>query len=624
MLRQRLIRLKSAATPAEVDAVSDWSPLVLVLFLALAVPLGLSRLRRLQIPVVVGELVVGMIFGRTGLGVIDSNGLLSFFSLFGLSYLMFLSGMELDLGVLLQSRERRRSFTALLVYVAVLACSVAGSLYLERMGLVHSGLLVGFIIGSTALTVVVPVLKERGLLQTSFGQAVLTTAILLDFLSMLLVTVQISVRAGAAWHLLLGVGIFLLAAVLLRLAPRLRALWRRTESQVAQVGVRGAFALIVLFLGLSQLIGIEAVLGSFLAGVIGGAIFGGDAGEVRRTLDGIGYGFFIPIFFIQVGSTLDLRSFLGNPQGLSLAFWLLVVASLATLLPTLLLRLVMPWRSALSAALLLSTRLTVTIAGATVAFESHAIESSTMVAIVLMSIVSTLLWPALAQRLMPRPPGERSGVIILGGSRWSALAAAHLSARGEQVYWLGEATTAPAGVHVAASGGLLQAELRAAHGETAAALLALSADPARNVEACRTAQALGLSRTVALAGSDREEELRGEGIGCFLPEAAPLVVLEAMARAPLVLEMLSDGVGGAALRALRVESGAVDGRTLRELDLPREILLIGLERDGQRLLPRGDTRLARGDRLTALGTREELDRLERRLAGGSERQPVEV
>jgi Kef-type K+ transport system membrane component KefB/Trk K+ transport system NAD-binding subunit len=596
----------------------DWYPLVLVLLLAVAVPLGLSRVRRLQIPVVVGELVAGMIFGRTGFDIIPQTGLLSFFSLFGLSYLMFLSGMELDLGVFHGGRQRGRMGTSLAVYVGVLALSVLAALYLERLGMVHSGLLVGFIIGSTALTVVVPVLKERGILQTDYGQVVLTAAILLDFLSMLLVTVEVSLRAGAAWRLILGVGVFLLAAVLLRLAPALRQLWRRTESQVAQVGVRGAFGLIVLFLALSQLIGIEAVLGSFLAGVIAAAIAGRESEEVRRTLDGIGYGFFVPIFFIQVGSSLNLRGFLGNPHGITLSLLLLVAASAASLLPGLLLRFAMPWRSALSGALILSTRLTVTIAGATVAYEARAITSGTMIAIVLMSIVSSLLWPALAQRLMPSPPRERSGVIIQGGSTWSSLAAAHLRERGEEVRWIGDPDDAPAGVHVLRlrEGTGIAERLAAAHAETAAALLALSTDLSFNAELCRTAQQrFGLPRTVAIANEAEMDGLREEGIGCFRPEAAPLVVLEAMARAPLVLEMLSGGVGGAEIRTLRVDAAAVDGQTLRELDLPRELLLIGLERDGERLLPRGDTRVMRGDRVTALGTQGELARLALLLGG---------
>ena len=603
----------------------EWYPLVLVLLLAVAVPLGLSRLRRLQIPVVVGELVAGMLFGRSGLGIIPTNSLLSFFSLFGLSYLMFLSGMELDLGLLAGGRERRRTAMALAVYAGVLLLSVAGALYLQKLGLVHSGLVIGFIVGSTALTVAVPVLKERGLTQTGYGQAVLMTAILLDFLSMLLVTVQVSLRAGAAWRLLLGVGIFLLAAILLRLAPRLRALWRRTESQVAQVGVRGAFGLIVLFLALSQLIGIQAVLGSFLAGVIAAAIAGQESEEVRRTLDGIGYGFFVPIFFIQVGASLDLRSFLANPHSLALALLLLVIASGASLIPGLLLRLVMPWRSALSGALLLSTRLTVTIAGATVALKAHAITSQTMIAIVLMSIVSSLLWPALAQRLMPAPPQERCGVIVQGGSAWASLAAAHLRERGEEVLWLGDAEDAPAGVRVFPLDVAedVEARLRAAHANTAAALLALSEDTSFNTRMCRVAQQrFGMPRTVAIARADEMDALRSEGIGCFLPESAPLVVLEAMARAPLVLEMLSGGVGGAQLRTLRVDSGGVDGRALRNLDLPREVLLIGLERDGQRLLPRGETRLRRGDRLTALGTPAGLDLLAMLLAGRTDPLPT--
>jgi Trk K+ transport system NAD-binding subunit len=261
----------------------------------------------------------------------------------------------------------------------------------------------------------------------------------------------------------------------------------------------------------------------------------------------------------------------------------------------------------------------VTIAGATVALAAHAITSATMIAIVLMSIVSSLLWPALAQRLMPRPPRQRAGVIVQGGSTWAALAAAHLRERGEEVLWLGDPVEAPAGVRVLREVGQagVEALLRDANAGAAAALLALSTDTARNAELCRVGQQrFGLTRTVAMAGTEDIERLRAEGIGCFLPESAPLVVLEAMARAPLVLEMLSGGVGGAELQLLRVESPAIEGLAIRDLDLPREVLLIGLERDGQRLLPRGDTHIHRGDSLTALGTPAELERLAGLLRGG--------
>lgn len=613
----------------------QWTPLVLVILLGVTVPIGLSRLHRLRIPVVVGEIVAGMLFGRTGFGLIHTNGLLEFFSLFGLSYLMFLSGLELDLSLIgigdHTPRHGRVRFVSVALYLLVLAASVAGAFWLQSLGLIRHAGVTGFIIGSTALTVVVPVLKERGQIQTPFGQAVLAAAVLLDFLSMLLVTVAVGLRSGAAPRLLLGLGLFLLAALLLRSAPRLRRLWQRAESQAAQVGVRGAFALIVLFLALSQLIGIAAVLGSFLAGIIAAAIAGRESEDLRRTLDGIGYGFLIPVFFIVVGAGVNLHGFLSTNGNLLLVAALFAVSTVATVVPGVLLRLLMPWRSAFAGSLLLATRLTVTIAGATVAAAAHAITGNTLTAIVLMSIISALVLPALAQRLMPLPEGERSRIIIRGGSRWASLVAAQLHGQGEEVVWLGrpeEDRPSDGDLPREVLGPDLLAGLRAAGAERASVLLALGPDTEENADLCRRAQQFGIARAVALVQPAEAAALRSEGIGAFVPETAPLLVLQAMARAPLLFELLQGDAQEAQLRSYPVLSGQIAGRPLHALRLPAEVLLVSLERGGQRILPRGSTTLEIGDRLTALGAPPQLGQLESLLLGeasgrGALAQPIE-
>lgn len=595
----------------------QWTPLVIVMLLGLTVPIALSRLRRFQVPVVVGEIIAGMLFGRTGFGVVHMNALLQFFSVFGLSYLMFLSGLELDLSLIgigaARPEQRRVRIVSIALYLLILGFSLIGMYWLQSIGLIQHAAVAGIIIGSTALTVVVPVLKERGLLRTPFGQSVLAAAVLLDFVSMLLVTVAVGLRSGTAPRLLLGLGLFLLAALLLRSAPRLRRMWQRAESQAAQVGVRGAFALIVLFLALSQLIGIAAVLGSFLAGIIATAIAGRESEELRRTLDGIGYGFLIPVFFILVGAGVDLRGFFSGSGNLMLVVALFLVSTAATVVPGILLRLLMPWRSAFAGAILLATRLTVTIAGATVAAAAHAISGNTLTAIVLTCIISSLILPSLGQRLMPLPERERSRIIVRGGSRWASLVAAQIHGQGEDVVWLGrEADGWPSDSELPRHEltDNLSAALIGAGAEHAAVLLALGSDAAENVSLCRAARGFGISRTVALVGPGDEDGLRTEGIGAFVPDRAPLLVLQAMARAPVVFEMLQGEVQDAQLRSYTVTSPAVSGRPLYALRLPPEVLVVSLERGGQRIVPRGSTALESGDRLTALGPIGQLTGLE--------------
>ena len=164
-------------------------PLLLVILLAFIVPLALSRVRQLRLPVVVGEIIAGILVGRSGLGWVPSHdAVLDLLAQFGFVFFMFLVGMEFDfsnlgLGKPVRSRTSgsdRSSWNPAtlggLTFALTLALSTA-------IGL-----------GLTALGVVMPVLKERGLSAGHFGQTILIAALVADFATMLLITVVISAR----------------------------------------------------------------------------------------------------------------------------------------------------------------------------------------------------------------------------------------------------------------------------------------------------------------------------------------------------------------------------------------------------------------------------------------------
>jgi Kef-type K+ transport system membrane component KefB len=152
--------------------------LLLITGLAATVPLLASRLRRFHVPIVVLEILVGIVIGKSGLDLIEPSPALEFLAAFGFTYLMFLSGLEVDFATLMNSARApsdRRLGDLLSLGGAVFALTVGGGLVvafgLTQMGLIQSPLTMALILSTTSPGIVVPVLKERKLSGTQYGQS---------------------------------------------------------------------------------------------------------------------------------------------------------------------------------------------------------------------------------------------------------------------------------------------------------------------------------------------------------------------------------------------------------------------------------------------------------------------
>ncbi|MCB0228276.1 MAG: cation:proton antiporter, partial [Anaerolineae bacterium] len=171
-------------------------PLVIVLLLAFVVPILLSRFQR--VPVVVGEIVAGILVGPAFLGLVTETPILVFMQDIGLAFLMFLAGMEINLDQLLPSRNGKSAgdepqvvSSALVVYALTLALALAAGFLVVRSGAGGDTLLLAFVFTATSLGVVLPTLKERGMLSSRFGQFLLVSATLADFITIILLTVYV-------------------------------------------------------------------------------------------------------------------------------------------------------------------------------------------------------------------------------------------------------------------------------------------------------------------------------------------------------------------------------------------------------------------------------------------------
>ena len=301
--------------------------LLLITTLAALVPLLASRLRGWRIPIVIGEILAGMIIGTSGFNLVAPSPILDFLAEFGFVFLMFISGLEVDVSALTmpaleEEREpfwRAPLFLAIFSFILTLVGAFAIAFGLGKVGLVRSPLIMGLILSTTSLGIVVPVLKERGIAPTRYGQLMLVTALIADVVTLVLLSVAFGIlQKGFALQLILILSLLLLFAVFLRMGivvskvPGLRKVVQELSTATAQIRVRGAIALMVAWATLAHALGIEVILGAFLAGVIVRIIAGPEEAVLREKLDALGFGFFIPIFFISVGSRFDINVLIGS------------------------------------------------------------------------------------------------------------------------------------------------------------------------------------------------------------------------------------------------------------------------------------------------------------------------
>jgi CPA2 family monovalent cation:H+ antiporter-2 len=602
--------------------------LLLITALAAFVPLLASRLRRLRVPIVVGEILAGIIVGRSGLNLIEPSPALDFLATFGFTYLMFLSGLEVDFAALLALRDRTNGgwlTNPLILGFAVFVLTVAGGLVvalgLTQVGLIQNPLIMALILSTTSLGIVVPVLKERSLAGSQYGQSLLISALVADFVTLLLISFVVAVIShGLTFELLLVLlllGAFATLARVGQLAagnPRLRRLVEELSHATAQIRVRGAFALMVAFIVLAEWLGTEIILGAFLAGAIISLLAGREGSDLRMKMEAMGFGFFVPIFFIMVGVRFDLPALLSSPQALLLVPLLLGVAYVVKFLATLLYRLNFSWRETLAAGALLSSRLSLIIAAAAIALDLGIINQATNASVILVAIVTCTLSPLLFNRLLPpKAIVARQGVILVGLGELATLLAERLRQAGEPVTLIGLNRSRAQRMRrrnlpVIEGNPADPSVLEAAGAASAAALVAISEQDETNLAACRVAcEVFDVPHRVILVSDPTvAAQINGQGTRVVQPQLAMALALEGALHFPAAFDMLADHTDGVEVREVALNNPRLDRRPLQRIRLPGDALVLGLRREGEVLVPHGNTTVRQGDVLMLVGHPDEL------------------
>ncbi len=382
--------------------------LVIVCVVAFLAPLVSHVIPRARVPAIVLEILAGIVIGPSVLNWVQMDEPIRVLSTLGLAFLLFLAGLELELRLLVGRRLKLASMG----FIASAVLAYAISLGLHALGLVESSLLVAICLSATALGIIAPILKDANESGSEFGQLVIAASSIADFATILALSLLFSRESGSAGVKLVLIGGFLMVSVVVVVAmvaaerwTALTTLLLRQQDSTAQIRIRGAFLLLVGFAAMAGGLGLEAILGAFIAGAMLSLLdhdYARTHPKFHDKLEAIGYGVFIPVFFVATGLRFDTGALFANAGTMVRVPIFLAALLIVRGAPALLYRPLVGSRRAFVAGLLQATSLPFIVATTTIGLELRELTDSNASALVAAGLLSVVVFPMTAVWLLRR------------------------------------------------------------------------------------------------------------------------------------------------------------------------------------------------------------------------------
>ena len=383
--------------------------LVVIVVVAVIAPFVADRLHTwFAMPVVVAEILLGILVGPAALGLVTvtDGDVIAALSDLGLAFLMFLAGYEIDFARI-KGRPLRLSVFGWLISL-VLGVSTALLLAADQ----ETGLVVGLALTTTALGTILPILRDSGQATTPFGVRVLAVGAVGEFGPILAIAFAFSgdrpVHTTVVLVLFAIAGVFAAWVARRPRHPRLARLVTATLGTSAQLGVRICVFLVIGMFAFAEFLGLDPILGAFVAGIVVHLFLAAgsehEAEAVLSRLEGIGFGFFIPLFFVVSGVRFDLDALLSDGRALLLLPVFLVLFLVMRGVPTWLLhRNELPGRQPVALGLFAATALPLIVVITSIGVDEGAMLPATAASLVGAGMISVLLFPLLGLRLLSAP-----------------------------------------------------------------------------------------------------------------------------------------------------------------------------------------------------------------------------
>ena len=391
----------------------DFGNLLVVMIVAAVIPIILGFFPKLLIPDAVLEIVAGIIIGPAVLNWVQTDDAINVLAKLGVVFLLFLAGLELDFRVLRGKPLRY----GLVSFVASLVIGIVLTVPLWGADEIVNPLLIAIILSSTSLGIVVPVLKDAGRLDSRLGTFVVASCSVAEFGSIVVLSMFFS-GSGSPKPFQTGGKLFLLLlAVVVIAVVTTRGRWNRLNDVLfrmqetsSQLRVRVAMVLLLALLVLSEELKFDAILGAFMAGALIAALTDpdreADLGHLRHKLDGIGFGLFVPVFFVTTGLTFPVNQLFSDASALIRVPVFLALLLAVRGIPALLLRSDSTRRETVAAGLLQATSLSFIVVATQIGVQLHELRPVNAASLVAAGMLSVLIFPAGAVAILRRNAPE--------------------------------------------------------------------------------------------------------------------------------------------------------------------------------------------------------------------------
>ncbi len=608
----------------------DFYPLLVIASIAWITPVLLSLLKLKKIPIVIVEIILGFFAGKFLLGNLSEESflILDFFALFGFLFLMFLSGLEIDVDHIIDSLPRQ-SLTwsrflknPLLVgitqFIIAIFLSYQASLFLAQIIDIPSIWYLSLIMVTTSVAIVLPVLKNRGEIGSRFGQMIIIAAAVADILSIILFTfTAFIIKNGFHFKLLYILALFILFFVFFKLVsrlkdiPALKKLRYQLSHAASQIRIRGAILIIMIFVVLSQFIGKEVVLlGAFLSGLILSSMLHRERSLMLVKLDGMGYGFLIPFFFIMVGVGFDPAS-LTEFDGSLIWFLILLLVSLFAIkvIPSFLWRRLFGTRKALSGGFLISSRLSLIIAASAIGQELGVITPGINASIIIMAVITCFISPVIYNWISPADITEGNKTIIIGGSSTAVLLARRLHVHGKKVVIieldkLRFREIKDKGINVIFGNGLDTKTYRQLKLTPDNYVVIETGDDEQNLEISQMLRNEFQHKKIIsrISRFSLNQKFIQLGIETIDITQILATAIENLIIRPTTYYALVESFENFSVEEILITNSKIDGLQLKQVSFHKDAVLIMVKRENSFFIPHGDTYFRKGDVLLVFGT----------------------
>lgn len=609
----------------------EFLSLVIVVLAAFLTPIIVNRLNINFLPVVVAEILMGIVIGNSFLNIVERDSILNILSTLGFIFLMFLSGLEIDFKAFKKDKRARQGQNddessipghlnlALTVFAFIMIISILLAYVFKWLGLVDDVLLMVIIISTISLGVVVPTLKEMNIMRTTIGQFILLVAVLADLVTMILLTVYGAINGqGGSTIWLIGIlVVFTAISYILGVQFKRMSFLQKLMDGTTQIGIRAVFALIILLVALAEGVGAENILGAFLAGVVVSLLNPDE--EMVEKLDSFGYGFFIPIFFIMVGVDLNIPSLIKEPKLLIIIPILIVAFIISKLIPVMFIRRWFDMKTTIASAFLLTSTLSLVIAAAKISERLNAISAETSGILILSAVITCVFVPIIFKKLFPVPDefNRKIEVSLIGKNQLTIPIAQNLTS---QLYDVTLYYRKDLSDRRQLSDDITMIEIADYEQDVLERLglfdrdivVCATNDDDINRKVAKLAKTHQVERVICrLESTTDDTELVDSGIEIFSSYLSNKTLLKGLIETPNMLNLLSNVE--TSLYEIQMLNYKYENIQLRNFPFGGDIIFVRIIRNNESIVPHGDTQLRYGDRLIVTGAKEYVDELKQEL-----------